>query len=151
MTWSTPGIPSSASARTPSGSPIAPMAVVSSPGMTFACTPAASSRSTTAAISAAPAAGVITTITPRSLAHYEIPAQDAAARARRPHARARDRARSHQEEERQDRRRDRDDAQPVPGRGHHHARDRAEPAGVRAEGHGALPDGPADRLRVARV
>src|SRR4051794_40779854 len=57
-------MPSSASARTPSGSPIAPMAVVSSPGMTFACTPAASSRSTTAAISPSPAWGVITTITP---------------------------------------------------------------------------------------
>src|SRR3954468_20980149 len=65
ITWSTPGIPSSASARTPSGSPIAPIAVVSSPGMTLACTPAASSRSTTAAISASPACGVITTITAR--------------------------------------------------------------------------------------
>ena len=38
------------------------MAVVSSPGMTFACTPAASSRATTAAISASVAWGVMTTI-----------------------------------------------------------------------------------------
>src|SRR4051812_1115256 len=56
-------MPSRASARTPSGSPIAPIAVVSSPGITLACTPTASSRSTTAAISASPAWGVITTIT----------------------------------------------------------------------------------------
>src|SRR5918993_936115 len=34
-------MPSRASDRTPSGSPIAPIAVVSSPGMTFACTPTA--------------------------------------------------------------------------------------------------------------
>src|SRR5215213_2000711 len=46
---------------------MAPMAVVSSPGMTFACTPAASSRSTTAAIWASPACGVITTITTGSI------------------------------------------------------------------------------------
>src|SRR4051812_32002383 len=63
ITWSTPGMPSSASARTPSGSPMAPIAVVSSPGITFAWTPAASSRFTTSAISASPACGVITTIT----------------------------------------------------------------------------------------
>src|SRR4051812_37063670 len=60
-------MPSSASARTPSGSPIAPIAVVSSPGITFAWTPTASRRSTTAAISASPACGVITTITVASL------------------------------------------------------------------------------------
>ena len=41
---------------------MAPMAVVSSPGMTLACTPAASSRSTTASICAGVASGVITTI-----------------------------------------------------------------------------------------
>src|SRR5919201_2076654 len=56
-------MPSSASARTPSGSPIAPIAVVNSPGMTFACTPTVSSRRTTASISACVAWGVITTIT----------------------------------------------------------------------------------------
>src|SRR4051794_15521459 len=56
-------MPSSARARTPSGSPMAPIAVVSSPGITFAWTPAASSRFTTSAISASPACGVITTIT----------------------------------------------------------------------------------------
>ena len=62
MTWSTPGIPSSPISRTPSGSPIAPIAVVSSPGITLAWTPRASSFSTTAAISASVAWGVITTI-----------------------------------------------------------------------------------------
>ena len=36
ITWSTPAIPSSASDRTPSGSPMAPIAVVSSPGITAA-------------------------------------------------------------------------------------------------------------------
>ena len=62
-TRSTPGRPSRPISRTPSGSPIAPMAVVSSPGITFACTPPAWRRSTTASISAGVASGVITTIT----------------------------------------------------------------------------------------
>src|SRR3954453_3855507 len=61
-TLSTPGMPSSPSSRTPSGSPIAPIAVVSSPGITSTCTPVVSSRPRTAAISASPAAGVITII-----------------------------------------------------------------------------------------
>src|SRR5215213_9088109 len=65
ITRSTPGSPSSPISRTPSGSPIAPMAVVSSPGMTFACTPPAWRRSTTASIWAGVASGVITTITRR--------------------------------------------------------------------------------------
>src|SRR3954451_23968269 len=61
-TRSTPGIPSRPSSRTPSGSPIAPIAVVSSPGITSTCTPVVSSRLRTAAISASPAVGVITII-----------------------------------------------------------------------------------------
>src|SRR5689334_19302296 len=61
-TRSTPGMPSRPSSRTPSGSPIAPIAVVSSPGMTSTCTPVVSSRLRTAAISASPASGVITII-----------------------------------------------------------------------------------------
>src|ERR1044071_9616384 len=55
-------MPSRPSSRTPSGSPIAPIAVVSSPGMTSTCTPVVSSRLRTAAISASPASGVITII-----------------------------------------------------------------------------------------
>ena len=51
-TRSTPSIPSSPSSRTPSGSPIAPIAVTSSPGSTSTCTPVVSSRARTAAISA---------------------------------------------------------------------------------------------------
>ena len=62
ITWSTPGSPSRPSSRTPSGSPIAPIAVVSSPGITFACTPRASSLATTASICSGVASGVITTI-----------------------------------------------------------------------------------------
>src|SRR3954469_10053025 len=61
-TRSTPGSPSRPISRTPSGSPIAPIAVVSSPGITSTCTPVVSSRLRTAAISASPAAGVITII-----------------------------------------------------------------------------------------
>src|SRR3954447_13849129 len=61
-TRSTPAIPSRPSVRTPSGSPIAPIAVVSSPGITSTCTPVVSSRLRTAAISASPASGVITII-----------------------------------------------------------------------------------------
>src|SRR4029079_9753044 len=66
MTRSTPGSPSRPISRTPSGSPIAPIAVVSSPGITLACTPPAWSRSTTASICAGVASGVITTITRNS-------------------------------------------------------------------------------------
>src|SRR3954464_4725703 len=62
-TRSTPGMPSRPSSRTPSGSPIAPMAVVSSPGSTSTCTPTVSRRARTAATSASPASGVITIIT----------------------------------------------------------------------------------------
>ena len=62
-TRSTPSIPSSPSSRTPSGSPIAPMAVVSSPGSTSTCTPVVSRRSLTASIWASDASGVITIIT----------------------------------------------------------------------------------------
>src|SRR3954470_24895972 len=77
-TRSTPAMPSSPSSRTPSGSPIAPIAVVSSPGSTSTCTPVVSSRDLTAAISASVASGVMTIITrPRSgsdaeLAHAEL-------------------------------------------------------------------------------
>ena len=49
-TRSTPDMPSSPSSRTPSGSPIAPMAVVSSPGIVSTWTPVVSSRATTARI-----------------------------------------------------------------------------------------------------
>src|SRR5215211_5371733 len=65
-TRSTPAIPSSPSSRTPSGSPIAPIAVVSSPGSTSTCTPVVFSLALTASISASPASGVITIITARS-------------------------------------------------------------------------------------
>src|SRR4051795_12134643 len=61
-TRSTPPIPSSPSSATPSGSPIAPMAVVSSPGITTTCTPVCARRSWTASISACVAWGVITII-----------------------------------------------------------------------------------------
>src|SRR4051812_195176 len=77
-TRSTPAMPSSPSSRTPLGSPIAPIAVVSSPGSTSTCTPVVSSRDLTAAISASVASGVMTIITrPRSgseaeLAHAEL-------------------------------------------------------------------------------
>ena len=64
-TRSTPGMPSSPSSRTLVGSPIAPIAVVSSPGITSTCTPVVSSRARTAATSASPASGVITIITAR--------------------------------------------------------------------------------------
>src|SRR5829696_2646801 len=56
-------MPSSPSSRTPSGSPIAPIAVVSSPGSTSTCTPVVFSLALTASISASPASGVITIIT----------------------------------------------------------------------------------------
>src|SRR5215216_3740534 len=65
-TRSTPAMPSSPSSRTPSGSPIAPIAVVSSPGSTSTCTPVVFSLALTASISASPASGVITIITARS-------------------------------------------------------------------------------------
>src|SRR3954452_17383863 len=60
---STPGITSRPSSATPAGSPIAPMAVVSSPGMTTTCTPVVSSRATTESTCSCDAPGVITTIT----------------------------------------------------------------------------------------
>src|SRR3954449_10894970 len=56
-------MPSRPSSRTPSGSPIAPIAVVSSPGSTSTWTPTVSRRARTAATSASPASGVITIIT----------------------------------------------------------------------------------------
>src|SRR5205823_15118001 len=59
---STPAMPSSPSSMTPSGSPIAPIAVVSSPGITRTCTPVVSRRATTARMSSSDAPGVITTI-----------------------------------------------------------------------------------------
>src|SRR3954469_12623821 len=62
-TRSTPLMPSSPSSATPSGSPMAPMAVVSSPGITTTCTPVVSSRARTAATSASVAWGVMTIIT----------------------------------------------------------------------------------------
>src|SRR5215210_7634071 len=65
-TRSTPAMPSSPSSRTPSGSPMAPIAVVSSPGSTSTCTPVVFSLALTASISASPASGVITIITARS-------------------------------------------------------------------------------------
>src|SRR5436305_5209870 len=66
-TRSTPAIPSSPSSATPSGSPIAPIAVVSSPGITSTCRwPIDSSRALTAPISSAVACGVITIIMARS-------------------------------------------------------------------------------------
>src|SRR6185436_5531845 len=65
-TRSTPAIPSSPSSRTPSGSPIAPIAVVSSPGRTSTCTPVVASLALTASISRSPASGVMTIITASS-------------------------------------------------------------------------------------
>src|SRR3954449_755714 len=61
-TRSTPAMPSRPSSRTPSGSPIAPIAVVSSPGRTSTWTPVVRSLALTASISASPASGVITII-----------------------------------------------------------------------------------------
>src|SRR3954464_2969735 len=61
-TRSTPDIPSRPSSMTPSGSPIAPIAVVSSPGMVSTCTPVVSRRSTTARICSSLAPGAMTTI-----------------------------------------------------------------------------------------
>src|SRR3954454_12747348 len=55
-------MPSSPSSMTPSGSPIAPMAVVSSPGIVSTCTPVVWRRSTTARICSSLAPGVMTTI-----------------------------------------------------------------------------------------
>jgi hypothetical protein len=65
-TRSTPLMPSRPSSATPSGSPIAPIAVVSSPGMTTTWTPVVSRRSTTAWISGSVAWGVMTIITARA-------------------------------------------------------------------------------------
>src|SRR5204863_462387 len=62
-TRSTPCIPSRPSSATPSGSPIAPIAVVSSPGMTTTWTPVVLRRVVTASISAGEAWGVMTIIT----------------------------------------------------------------------------------------
>src|SRR4051794_31152036 len=61
-TRSTPDMPSSPSSITPCGSPIAPIAVVSSPGMVSTCTPVVSRRSTTARICSSLAPGAMTTI-----------------------------------------------------------------------------------------
>src|SRR3954447_8143793 len=61
-TRSTPGMPSRPSSATPCGSPMAPMAVVSSPGRTSTWTPTVSSRARTAAMLASVASGVITII-----------------------------------------------------------------------------------------
>src|SRR3954465_10191607 len=61
-TRSTPSMPSRPSSRTPSGSPRAPIAVVSSPGMTRTGTPTVSSLTRTAAMCASVASGVITII-----------------------------------------------------------------------------------------
>src|SRR4051812_2343404 len=61
-TRSTPAIPSSPSSSTPSGSPMAPIAVVSSPGMTSTCTPVVSSRALTASTCWAEAPGAMTII-----------------------------------------------------------------------------------------
>src|SRR3954468_13833752 len=70
-------MPSRPSSRTPSGSPIAPIAVVSSPGITRPWTTTVSRRARTAAISASPAPGVITIIIAAGalqaeLAHAEL-------------------------------------------------------------------------------
>src|SRR4051812_46969818 len=62
MTRSTPAMPSRPSWRTPSGSPIAPIAVVSSPGMTATWTPVVASRSATAWTWSSVASGDMTTI-----------------------------------------------------------------------------------------
>src|SRR3954452_2256080 len=61
-TRSTPGMPSSPSSRTPSGSPIAPIAVVSSPGMTSTWTPVSSKRTLTSSTSASEACDDMTII-----------------------------------------------------------------------------------------
>jgi len=61
-TRSTPSIPSRPSSLTPRGSPIAPIAVVSSPGMTTTWTPVAARRSRTASTWRSEACGVITII-----------------------------------------------------------------------------------------
>src|SRR5919198_2133165 len=61
-TRSTPLMPSRPSSATPSGSPIAPIAVVSSPGMTTTCTPVVDSFWRIASISASVAWGVMTII-----------------------------------------------------------------------------------------
>src|SRR6478672_94182 len=74
-TRSTPDMPSRPSSATPAGSPIAPIAVVSSPGMTTTWTPVVASRVRTASISASVAWGVITIITAASeaeVAHAEL-------------------------------------------------------------------------------
>src|SRR3954453_4328197 len=55
-------MPSRPSSATPSGSPIAPIAVVSSPGRTTTCTPVVARRSLTASTSASVAPGVMTII-----------------------------------------------------------------------------------------
>src|SRR3954454_17734071 len=56
-------MPSRPSSPTPSGSPIAPIAVVSSPGRTTTCTPVVARRSLTASTSTSVAPGVMTIIT----------------------------------------------------------------------------------------
>src|SRR3954468_3028017 len=56
-------MPSRPSSATPSGSPMAPIAVVSSPGRTTTCTPVVARRSLTASTSASVAPGVMTIIT----------------------------------------------------------------------------------------
>src|SRR3954463_6540490 len=64
-------MPSRPSSRTPSGSPMAPIAVVSSPGIVRTCTPVVSSLATTAATCSSVAPGVITTIMGGSKAYGE--------------------------------------------------------------------------------
>src|SRR5215210_3761200 len=89
-TRSTPLMPSSPSSATPSGSPMAPMAVVSSPGITTTCTPVVARRSRTASTSASPAPGVMTIITRRDATPGagHTPAWEPARRpARPPHGR----------------------------------------------------------------
>ena len=61
-TRSTPSSPSRPSSATPCGSPMAPIAVVSSPGMTTTCTPVVARRSRTASICSTVAPGVMTII-----------------------------------------------------------------------------------------
>src|SRR3954449_7024353 len=56
-------MPSRPSSMTPSGSPIAPIAVVSSPGIVRTCTPVVSRRATTERICSSLAPGVMTIIT----------------------------------------------------------------------------------------
>src|SRR4051812_3943550 len=65
-TRSTPAMPSRPSSATPCGSPMAPIAVVSSPGMTTTCTPVVLRRASTARTSSAVAWGVMTIITART-------------------------------------------------------------------------------------